>query len=258
MIGLLLALYPAPWRRRYGEEFRAVLESRPLGPFDVADVLLGAVDARLALRLSDGVTEHGGQLAMLRIGGIGAIVGSALWFIGIAGGSAADDGPDTAWLVVGMIGSVGLLLALAGLSGFQAHHEPRLAWAAFGIPAIGSVLSLAGMFGMAFVPDEQLGGTWSGWGLWVLGLLTTFIGSILFGVATIRAAVFSRRAAVALAASAAAAIVVALGLTGGSPDPSVARILSAGVLAAFAASWMALGVSALRHGPIRAIAAALP
>ena len=67
---------------------------------------------------------------MLRIGGFGAIIGAALWFIGLAGGSAADDGSDTVWLVVSMLGSVGLLLALTGLSGFQAHREPRLAWAA--------------------------------------------------------------------------------------------------------------------------------
>ena len=253
MIGLLLALYPAPWRRRYGEEFRAVLESRPLGPFDVADVLLGAVDARLAPRLAEGVAEHGGHLAMLRIGGLGAIIGAALWFIGLAGGSNAEDGSDTVWLVVSMLGSVGLLLAFAGLSGFQAHREPRLAWAAFGIPAIGTVVSLVGMAGMAFLPDEQIVGTWSGWGVWVLGLLTTLIGSILFGVATIRAAVFSRRAAIALAASAVAVILVAFGTTGAA-DPSAARILAAVVVAAFAASWMALGVSALRRGPIRAVA----
>ncbi|HTK46301.1 MAG TPA: hypothetical protein VL749_13225 [Patescibacteria group bacterium] len=255
MIGLLVALYPAPWRRRYGEEFRAVLESRPLGPFDVADVLLGAVDARLALRLADRVAEHGGHLAMLRIGGFGAIIGAALWFIGLAGGSAADDGSDTVWLVVSMLGSVGLLLALTGLSGFQAHREPRLAWAAFGIPAIGTVVSLVGMAGMAFAPDEQIVGTWSGWGVWALGLLTTLIGSILFGIATIRAAVFSRRAAIALAGSAVAVIAVGTGSTGVA-DQAVQRILAAAGLAAFASSWMALGVSAVRRGPIRAVAPA--
>ena len=41
----LVRLYPASWRARYGEEFEALLEERPLGPFDVADVLLSAVDA---------------------------------------------------------------------------------------------------------------------------------------------------------------------------------------------------------------------
>lgn len=255
MIGLLLALYPAPWRRRYGEEFQAVLESRPLGPFDVADVLLGALDARLALRLSDRVTAHGGHLAMLRIGGFGAIIGSALWFIGIAGGSAADDGSDTAWLVLAMLGSVGLLLALAGLSGFQAHLEPRLAWAAFGIPALGTVVSVAGMVGMTLMQDEPIIGTWSGWGVWMLGLVTTLLGSILFAVATIRADVFSRRAAVALAVSSVAIFAIGFG-TVGATNESLARLLTAGALGAFAASWMSLGVSALRRRPIRAIAPA--
>jgi len=42
---LLVRLYPARWRARYGDEFELVLGDRPLGPFDVADVLLGALDA---------------------------------------------------------------------------------------------------------------------------------------------------------------------------------------------------------------------
>ncbi|MHB8672344.1 MAG: hypothetical protein ACYDAK_01535 [Candidatus Limnocylindrales bacterium] len=47
MIGLLVRLYPARWRARYGHEFEALLDERRLGPFDVADVLLGAIDAHL-------------------------------------------------------------------------------------------------------------------------------------------------------------------------------------------------------------------
>ena len=50
IINLLLRCYPARWRARYGDEFAAVLDERPLGPFDVADVLLGALDAHLHLR----------------------------------------------------------------------------------------------------------------------------------------------------------------------------------------------------------------
>ena len=34
----LVRLYPADWRARYGDEFEALLEERPLGPFDVADI----------------------------------------------------------------------------------------------------------------------------------------------------------------------------------------------------------------------------
>lgn len=47
---LLLALYPAWWRRQYGEEARAVLEEASLGPRGVLDILRGAVDAWLRQR----------------------------------------------------------------------------------------------------------------------------------------------------------------------------------------------------------------
>ena len=43
MTRLLLALHPRAWRRRYGEEFRALLEDQPLTAAVVLDVLLNAV-----------------------------------------------------------------------------------------------------------------------------------------------------------------------------------------------------------------------
>ncbi len=80
MIALLLRCYPARWRARYGDEFAAVLEERPLGPFDVADVLLGALDAHLHLRGLGAASQHAKGFAMsLRIGGYAAIVGGVLW-----------------------------------------------------------------------------------------------------------------------------------------------------------------------------------
>jgi hypothetical protein len=64
MIALLIRLYPARWRARYGDEFAVVLEERPLGPFDVADVLLGALDAHLHLRSLGAASEHRKGFAM--------------------------------------------------------------------------------------------------------------------------------------------------------------------------------------------------
>ena len=255
MIGLLIALYPAHWRRRYGEEFRAVLEMRPLGPFDVADVVLGALDARLALRgrdVSDG--PNGGHRVMLRIGGFGAIAGGILWFVGIAALSA-DFTPPGLWSAVAILGNLGILLALAGLSAFQAHRHPKLAWAAFAIPGFGTVAAIAGLFGLAAPPDEVPAiGPLDPWSTWVIGLLSILFGSILFAVATVRAQVLSSRAAVALGASAAATVLLAFG-SFGAADPEVAgRIVVALAIGAFSASWVALGVSALRRGPIRAVA----
>jgi len=42
----LLALYPARWRARYGEEFQALLDEEALTPSLVLDVIRGALDAR--------------------------------------------------------------------------------------------------------------------------------------------------------------------------------------------------------------------
>ena len=256
MIGLLLSLYPARWRRRYGEEFRAVLEERPLGPFDVADVLLGALDARLTPFRLPG-TASGGHLVLLRIGGFGAVFGAAAWFIGLFGASglAVDEG-GRPWLGVMALGSIGLLVALIGLSAFQGHRQPRLAWVAFAVPAVATVMSALGAAAMVILPEnDSLFDTWSPWGIWMIGLLGLFVGSLLFAVATYRASVLSRRAASALGVTAGLALFLSVFVAGGS-DASRAFVLIVGSIGAFAASWIWLGISALRRGPIRAIAPA--
>jgi len=257
MIGLLLAVYPAGWRRRYGEEFRAVLESRPLGPFDVADVLLGALDARLLPhRYATSAGPHGGHHVMLRIGGLGAIAGGILSFVGIAAASTLA-GSDAPWIAIAALGTLGILAALIGLSAFQAYRNPRLAWAAFAIPGIGTVVSVTGMVGMTLAGDTDAPyiGSWDPWSVWIVGFLTTLLGSILFAIATVRAAVLSRRAAQALAWSAVSVIALAIaGFDAGSS--TIAGLVVAAALGAFSASWVALGASALRRGPIRAVATA--
>lgn len=43
----LLALYPDPWRRRYGLEFVEMLDAQPPSPAVIFDIVLGAIDAHL-------------------------------------------------------------------------------------------------------------------------------------------------------------------------------------------------------------------
>ena len=258
MIGLLLALYPARWRTRYGEEFRAVLESRPLGPFDVADVLIGALDARITrFRLAGAAGIDGGPLMMLRLGGFGAIAGGILLFAGITASSFDGEG-DRTWIGLFALGTLSLLLALVGLSAFQARQHARLAWAAFAIPGIGAVVSLVGLVGMVLSTNEDavLFGSVSAWTLWAFGLLALLVGSFLFAIATIRAAVFSRGAALLLAVSALAMLITAFGGFADNGGTELERLLFAAIVGTFAASWAALGAMALRRGPIRAIAPA--
>lgn len=257
MIGLLLAMYPVRWRARFGEEFRAVLESRPLGPFDVADVLLGALDARLTrFRFAGAAGIDGGPLVMLRIGGFGAVVGGTFWFLGLAASRLSPGSPM--WVALLALGTLGLLLGLIGLSAFQAHRDARLAWAAFAIPGVGALVSVVGLVGMVFATNEEalIFGSVNAWSLWAIGLLAMLVGSILFAVATIRAAVFSRRAAQLLAVSALAMLLTAFGGLADSAAMGTERLAFAAIVGSFSASWIGLGVMALRRGPIRAIAPA--
>ena len=233
-----------------------MLESRSLGPFDVADVLLGAVDARLALRLPDPGNQLGGRLTMLRLGGYGAVIGGITWWLGIALASATV-GAEGAGMLLFVVGSLGILLALVGLSAFQARSAPRLTWAAFVIPAAGTVISLVGAVGLALPSGPQLAGSsWSPWAVWMIGLLGTLIGSALFALATIRANVLSRSAAAALAAASIAVLLLGLGLAGSGEPTDFSRALTAIGLFAFGGSWARLGMVALHRGPIRAIAPA--
>ena len=53
----LIALYPGAWRRRYGDELEALLETGGLGARDRIDLIRGAIDAHL----------HPGQPSMLPV-----------------------------------------------------------------------------------------------------------------------------------------------------------------------------------------------
>src|SRR5512137_1476326 len=118
IIALMLRLYPARWRARYGDEFAAVLAERPLGPFDVADVLLGALDAHLHLRGLGAASQHAKGFAMsLRIGGYAAIVGGLLWLY-ILAGNAINNGAESGAPFIGiaiLAGTLATLVALIGL-----------------------------------------------------------------------------------------------------------------------------------------------
>jgi hypothetical protein len=255
MIGLLLALYPAQWRRRYGEEFRAVLESRPLGPFDVADVLLGALDARSrGVRIAGSAQANGGRFTMLRIGGFAALIGGPMWVVAFILGSATRS-EEPVWLLLLATGNVAMLVALAGLSAFQAHRNVMLTWAAFLIPAIGMLLSVAGIYGtLTLEEDAPLLLGWNSWSIWMIGTLSVVIGSVLFAIATIRAEVMSRRAAVSLAGS--SVLFFVAGLLGVDGGTNIGTVIAASSIAWVGGSWAWLGASAHRRGPIRAVVSA--
>lgn len=250
MIALLLRCYPARWRARYGDEFAAVLEERPLGPFDVADVLLGALDAHLHLRGLGAASEHRKGFAMsLRIGGYAAILGGVLWLIALVGNAINDGGESfSPWLGYSIVGATAMtLVALIGLSAFQARRYPRLTWAAFAIPAAGAVVGLLGYAAIVATGDSDvvlLAGL-SPWAIGTIGLLTMLLGSALFAVATWQANSLPRAASAVLAVGSVLIVFGLVGLSGGLPSP-IALVGIVAAIVVYPAGWIALGVSALR------------
>jgi hypothetical protein len=250
MIQLLIGLYPARWRARYGDEFAAVLEERPLGPFDVADILLGAIDAQLHLRGLGAASPTGkGSIMSLRIGGIAAISGALLWFLGLVFGSASETATafEALTLIAVVLGTVLLLVALVGLSSFQARRHPRLIWAAFAIPAVGAIISLAGMGLTAALGDRPLIGEYTAWYVWLVGTLALIVGSGLFGLATWRTRALSRPGAALLGVGSLAIVPVLVNLAGDSTEASTWTAFVVTVLA-FASGWLLLGIGAVRSG----------
>ncbi len=234
MRSLLVRCYPARWRERYGDEFLAILEERPLGPYDVADILLGALDARLRSRRHGAAsTAQGRGFPMsLRIGGFAAILGAVLWAVGglLSIGVVGDVSGDlpVAMLMVGMIV---LLVAVAGLSAFQARSHPGAIWVAFAVTAIGTVVFFAGYAGSVMIGGDGF------WGLWFIGVVTVMLGSGLFAAVTYRTRVLSRVGAALIGVG----IVVILS----EAFLHVGALIPVG-MACFALGWLTLGVQAVR------------
>ena len=253
MKGLLIRLYPARWRGRYGDEFEAVLDERPLGPFDVADILLGALDARLRLRGRRDATSSTtrGFPMSLRIGGLAAIAFGVLVGVTIAGSTGIlPPGLEPAFqLIFFSVASLLLILALVGLSATQARAHPRLIWAAVAIPAAGAVLTLVGMLGMALFGDNAVVAGVSSWYFFIFGILAAFLGSALFAIATYRTGTLSRPGAalvaIGTAIPVAAVLIDAAGLGPVGREAFVVP-LAVATIACFSLGWIVLGLDALR------------
>jgi hypothetical protein len=237
MSSLLVRCYPATWRARYGAEFEALLEEMSVGPLDVADILLGALDAHLRLRGHEtNITRGKGFDMSLRIGGIAAILGAVLWAVAGVANSGAFVAVDQAVPTVLLATSLPVwLVAMACMSAFQARTNPTVAWAAFLVPAVGIVASVVGMIGVVAQAGEVF------WLLFGLGVMTATVGSVIFAVVTYQTGVLSRTSAVVLATG----LLVTLA-TIASPN---LQVIAATGLAAIAVGWFALGVQAIRLAP---------
>lgn len=228
---LLIRCYPAAWRERYGDEFASILDERPLGPFDVADILLGALDARLRLRdRRADLTQRKGFDMSLRIGGIAAILGATAlataWILG-SGLVAAN---DTVAALTMMVGLAFLLVGVAGLSAFQARIDPTLSWAAFGFFGVGLTIAFVGFIGAWLGRDGF-------WDFGALGVVIGLVGTLFFAILTYQTRTLSRGAALLLAAGAVLPFVAMV---------SGQMLIVVAALICFLLGWFLLGIQAIR------------
>jgi hypothetical protein len=241
MRSFLIRCYPARWRARYGDEFEALLDERPLGPFDVADILLGALDAQLRLRGHGVDTQHARRFTMsLRIGGIAAIVGASLIVIVIALTGGLTEGSDEASSIALLVALAALLVALTGMSAFQARSNPWLVWTAFAVTAVGTVVIF-----IASVSDLAGAGPrdWRD-GLLPVGAVTAALGSAAFGIATYRGSVLSRKGALSLVIGPTVGFIGAIAVGQDLWEPGMLLVLVG--IVSFLAGWFTLGVAAIR------------
>lgn len=241
MRSLLIRCYPARWRARYGYEFEAILEERQLGPFDVADILLGALDAQLRLRGHGVDTRQTRRFTMsLRIGGIAAIIGASLIVIVIALTGGRTEGSDNASTIALLVALAALLVALTGMSAFQARSNPWLVWTAFAVTAVGTVaIFIAGVSDLAGAGPRD----WRD-GPLPIGAVTAALGSAAFGIATYRGSVLSRKGASSLVIGPALGLIGAIAVGQNLWDLGMPLVLVG--IVSFLAGWFTLGVAAIR------------
>jgi hypothetical protein len=227
----LIRLYPAAWRERYGEEFVALLQSRPPTTRDRLDIVRGAIDARihpqrlqeLPPRVASGVD---------RLLALAAVIGGALltaWagIIVVASprwgtGEQLDDGLIAASYLAGFFGS---LIAMAVLVGIAQRYADELGGA-----GIAGALLAAAAFLLILGQASALGAL-------VLPLGTLLLGSGLVRVIPWPIVVLLVGATVAMTAA-------MFGFAGSNGQEVV--WLSLGL--AFGPSWVLLGIF-LRRGP---------
>jgi hypothetical protein len=186
----------------------------------------------------------------LRIGGIAAMVGASLIVIVIALTGGRTEGSDNAVTIALLVALAALLVALTGMSAFQARSNPWLVWTAFGLTAVGTLaIFIAGVSDLAGVGPAD----WRD-GPLPIGVVTAALGSAAFGIATYRGSVLSRKGALSLVIGPAVGFIGAIAV---GQDLWQLGMLLVGVgIVSFLAGWFTLGVAAIRLDRTSALKAA--
>lgn len=231
--GRLVSLYPAPWRRRYGDEFLALLEDRPPDALRVMDIVLGAIDAHLYPQAPEGRFRM-----FTRVAGIAALVAGLTLIVGIfwTVSPEANAFRVTAFYLLGLAGLVGVLLR-------QVSARPSLAWFGFAAGLIGfgsGLISFALSAAGVLPPSGGEFGYLSGVALW--------IGSTALGATMLAIGIFPLSACLAITVGAPLAMI---GLLAGNVETTadMLGIVTRGGIVLYGLGWVGVGIGLLTAQP---------
>jgi hypothetical protein len=154
-MSVLLRLYPAPWRQRYGEEFLALISERPQSLEDRVDIVRGAIDARLHPQLAVPAPQLADRAGFAVFAGLGLFVAGIL--LAINGpvqedeyGTYRDGAAALPFFIGAMVSlSVGLFRLLDHLS-LERLGPRSAAWTAIITGTFWSLLPWGLMVGLIF------------------------------------------------------------------------------------------------------------
>ena len=208
----LLRLYPAPWRERYGDEFRELLADRPPTLRDRLDVVAGAIDARLhpqVGRTQDDVPTRPDRsvAATLALGGVLLTVWAA---VGASIAPRWDSGEiiePSRLAMLGVSTSAGFLAAFVMSAGLLLIAS-RYDWYVGRRGAVGAVLTAAGL-------------VFAGLGGGIPALVLLVGGTTMFAIGLRRRLIGTNSAALLLATTLLLVAAFVSFAIGGGQDPTV-------------------------------------
>lgn len=245
----LVALYPAAWRQRYGDEFLALLEDRPPSGLQLVDIAWGAVDAHLFPQAPEGrfrmftrlagaaALAAGLMLAVTRFTGLAALGAGVALLLGfvplqvdlVGGMGSVAVAAYTVFYPLALVGSIGIHLRLTRV-------RPNVAWPAF------VAIVFGGVVGSSSVTMSMWGGGIPGSNFGLLQAIGLWVGSAVMGAAILAIGVIPRPVGVAFIIGSAVAMIGPI-VGDALPSSEILTALSRSGVVIYALGWIVAGVS---------------